>query len=504
MPLPSLPEAIQSVALEAAVVLLIFIILLALGRALKRRYQVHFGVIYRLFAAVFAIYLPFAITHTPLPWWPGLMRHLGAASLLLGVWVLLALIRRFFWEGWFERTQKTRAPKFLSQIFSLLLFIAALLVVIGGIYNQSIQGAVFGSTIVLGIVGFAMQDLLGNIIAGIALELGKPFRVGDWLVVEGQHAEVMEVNWRSTRLRTNDDVYLDIPNKNIVGTTIINLTYPARAHAIRLVVGFDYSVPPNYIKDVMARAASEVNGVLATPKTKVFFRDFGESAVHYEIKFWLEDESKFNDIVDGIRTNVWYAAQRANIRIPFPIRTLHIERQAAKSAGTLGTAQQSARKHPFLQLLDEEQMGKLIKNARMLRFGRGEKVIEQGAHGQSMFVLLHGEADVLVGANGAQTHVATLRTGDYCGEMSLLTGEPRSATVIARTDCEMWEIDKGTMGELLQENETLVQKLGEILAERKLSTEGILASTTDRQEVRMKQQEYTQGFLRKLTAFFDL
>ncbi len=502
--LPTLPEDVQSVVFEAAFVPLIFIAMLAAGRVLKRRYHVHLGAMYKLFCVVLAFYLPSAFSHAPFSWRPALAHHLGAAALLLGVGFFVALLRRFFWEGWFERTQKTRAPKFLSQIIALLIFIAAVLVVVGGIYGQSIQGAVFGSTIVLGIVGFAMQDLLGNIIAGVALELGKPFRVGDWLVVDKQHAEVIEVNWRSTRLRTNDDVYLDIPNKLIVGGTITNLTFPTRQHAIRLVVGFDYSVPPNFIKDVIARAAGEVKRVLTTPKPKVFLREFLDSAIQYEIKFWLEDESMFNDIVDGIRTNVWYAAQRANIRIPFPIRTLHVERHAARSTGTLATAQQSARKHPFLQLLDEEQMGKLIMHARLLRFGRGEKVIEQGGTGQSMFVLLHGEADVFVGSDGAQTHVATLRTGDYCGEMSLLTGEPRSATVIARTDCEMWEIDKNTMGELLQENETLVQKLGEILAERRIATEGIVASTSDRNEVRMKQEEYTQGFLQKLSAFFDL
>ncbi len=271
-----------------------------------------------------------------------------------------------------------------------------------------------------------------------------------------------------------------------------------------MVVGFDYAVPPNFIKDVIARATGEVKGVLSAPAPRVFLKDFGDSAVLYEIKFWLEDESKFNDIVDGIRTNVWYAAQRANIRIPFPIRTVQIERASAKAPGSLSAAQQSVRKHPFLQLLDEEQLGKLLTQARLQRFGRGEKVIEQGGTGQSMFVLLQGEAEVFVGAHGAQTLVATLRTGDYCGEMSLLTGEPRSATVIARTDCEMWEIDKNTMGDLLQENEALVQQLGEILAERRLMTEGIVASATNRNEVRMKQQEYTQGFLQKLSAFFDL
>src|SRR3954462_4877965 len=103
-----------------------------------------------------------------------------------------------------------------------------------------------------------------------------------------------------------------------------------------------------------------------------------------------------------------------------------------------------------------------------------------------MVVLITRVAEVFVGTNGAQTLVATLRDGDCCGEMSLLTGEPRSATVIARTDCEMWEIDKQTMGELLQANEMLVQKLGEILAERRLETEGIVASTSNQSEVRMK------------------
>ena len=504
MSLPKFPEAVQSVVFDATAVLLIFVALLAAGRVLKRRYGVHLGAIYKLFCVVLALYVPCVLSSTSFPRHAAFARHLGAASLILGVICLLALIRRFFWEGWFERTQKTRAPKFLSQIIGLLIFIVAVLVVLGGIYGQSIQGAVFGSTIVLGIVGFAMQDLLGNIIAGVALELGKPFRVGDWLVVEKQHAEVIEVNWRSTRLRTNDDVYLDIPNKHIVGATITNLTFPTRQHALRLTVGFDYGVPPNFIKDVMARAAGEAKGVLQSPPPKVFLKDFGDSAVIYEIKFWLDDESKFNDIIDGIRTNVWYAAQRAGIRIPFPIRTLQIERPSAKAQSGLSTVQQLARKHPFLQLFDTQQMDKLLSQARLQRFGRGEKVIEQGASGQSMFVFLHGEADVMVGGSGALTHVATLGAGDYCGEMSLLTGEPRSATVIARTDCEMWEIDKNTMGELLQQNEALVQKLGEILAERRLVTEGIVASATASHEVRMKQEEYKQGFLRKLSAFFDL
>jgi CRP-like cAMP-binding protein len=162
------------------------------------------------------------------------------------------------------------------------------------------------------------------------------------------------------------------------------------------------------------------------------------------------------------------------------------------------------RNQPFLQLLDDAQADKLLASARMLRFGRGEKVIEQGATGDSMFILLNGEAHVFVNANGVDNLVATLRTGDYCGEMSLLTGEPRSATVIARSDCEMWEIDKEVFAEVLQKNEPLVQKLGELLAQRRLETEGILASTSEHGQIATKQKEYTDGFLKKLYSFFEL
>ncbi len=494
----------SSIAVEAVAIPLLFVATVALGRFLKRRAGVDLGLRYQLFCVAFAFWLPLELVGSDFPERAEVMRALRSANVLLGMFFTLALVRRYYWELWFEKNHRAKAPKFLSQLLSLVLFVVAVFLVVGVVYGKSIEGAVFGSTVVVGIVGFAMQDLLGNIIAGIALEIGKPFKTGDWLKVDGQHAEVIEVNWRSTRLRNNDDIYLDIPNKAIVGATITNLTYPTRQHAIRLHVGFDYNTPPNFIKDTMANAAAKVPGVLTTPAPKVFLKDFGESAVIYEIKFWLEDESKYNDIVDGIRTNVWYAAQRHGIRIPFPIRTLHIERPAAKHRDSLSAARDSARKQPFLQLLGESQVDKLLTHARPLRFGRGEKVIEQGTAGESMFILLEGEAHVFVQANGVDNLVATLRTGDCFGEMSLLTGAPRSATVVARIDCEMWVIDKETFAEILHGNDALVQKLGELLAQRRLETEGVLASSSEQGQMATKQKEYTDGFLKKLYSFFEL
>ena len=495
---------IDKLLIEFAAFPLVFLALYLIGRWLKRRQRVELGLLYVLFCLVFAAWLPLVTTHLDMPFREGAMKHLGAASFLLGVFVFLALLRRYFWEGWFEKHSQVKAPKFLSQLVGLVIVIVAILVVLGAIYGQSIQGAVFGSTVVVGIVGFAMQDLLGNIIAGIALEIGKPFKPGDWLVVEGGHAEVIEVNWRSTRLRNNDAIYIDIPNKTIAGATIVNLSFPTREHAIRLVVGFDYGVPPNFVKDCMIRATASAPGVMQKPPPKVYLKAFADSSINYEIKFWLDDESRFNDILDAIKTNIWYEAQRNGIRIPFPIRTLQVEKTKPAAQPAMEAARSSAKKQPFLQLLDAEQTDKLLASARLQRFGRGERVIEQGVDGGSMFMLLRGEASVLVKANGCETQVATLRDGDYFGEMSLLTGEPRSATVVAHTDCEMWEIGKEVLGEIFQENQILVEKLSDLLAKRRLENEGLLASAHPSAVMQEKHREYRASFVSKLKSFFEL
>lgn len=504
-------DASTIVLIDLASVPLTYAIGVSIGRALKRRFGVRLGVAYQAFCICFALWFPltFRRNSTVLPslfaWLPEAERNLLAAVLLLGSVVLIALIRRLYWELWFEKKHETQAPKFLSEVASLVIFVAALLGVTRFVYGQAIAGLALGSTVVAAILGFALQDLLGNIIAGISLEIGKPFRTGDWLAIDNQHAQVIEVNWRSTRLRTNDNVSLDIPNKLIVGSKIVNLTYPTREHALRIQLGFEYGAPPNMVKDCLVRAAANAANVLRKPGPKAYLKDYLDCAILYEVKFWIEDEAFYNEIMDSVRTNIWYEANRNHLRIPFPIRTIQIERKAAHQGDeSLETARACVRKLPFFQLLEEEQIDRILRNSHAVRFGRGERVIEQGADGQSMFLPLAGEADVYVHTSGLETKVATLKTGDYCGEMSLLTGEPRSATVVARTDCEMCEVHKSVLGVILQENEALVRKLGEILAHRRMENEGILASSVTPEQKSSAETEYTERFLKRLYSFFEL
>ena len=193
--------------------------------------------------------------------------------------------------------------------------------------EAQLKGLLAGSGIIAIILGFAGQNLFGGIIAGISLQISRPYKVGDWLQVGDRFAEVMEINWRSTRLRTNDAIYLDIPNNEIVRQTIVNLHYPSQVHAMRIRVGVDYKHPPNRVKDALMRATKNAELVLKEPPPRIFLVDFADHAVIYEIKFYMGNHAAINEVNDAIRTNVWYELKRQRITIPFPIRTLHVERR---------------------------------------------------------------------------------------------------------------------------------------------------------------------------------
>jgi small-conductance mechanosensitive channel/CRP-like cAMP-binding protein len=479
-----------------------FFAALTIGRLLKRRAGVRLGILFQLFCLTLAFYAATSFYGIQANW----RNHVGAAVFLLSTAFVVALLDRYLWDAYWEKKRRATIPQFLRQVVALFIYLIALLLVLSVGYHAQgeLKGLLAGSGVAAIIIGFATQDLFGGIISGIALQIAKPYKVGDWLHIQDRFAEVMEINWRSTRLRTNDGIYLDIPNYQIARNTIINLHYPTQVHAMRLRVGADYDVPPNRVKDALHRAASSAEGVLPDPPTKVFVMDFADSAVIYEIKFSMGNHRAFNDVCDAIRTNIWYEFKRQHISIPFPIRTLHLHRGPKRIGDGRGEARAILRSEPLFDCMNDEQLENLLTNGQIQRYGRGERLIQEGDQGDSMFIMLRGSAAVSVAQNGTGVRVGVMRQGDCFGEISLLTGEPRSATVRAEADCEVLEISKPVMAEVLRESPQCLTALSELLAKRKLEGEGIVKDATQPHEQEKKESEFRASFLRRLRAVFEL
>jgi len=479
----------------------VYCLLVLGGRRLKRAHGVRLGVLYHLLAACLAVYAP--ALFLDLPW--RFLRHLGAAVVVLGATFLIALVDRYIFELYLEKRHGVTVPKFLTQVVNAAIILIAVFLVLDVGYDQTIKGLLIAPGVAAVVLGLAMQDLLGNVIAGVALQAGKSFVHGDWLVIDNRHAEVIEINWRSTRLRTLDDISIEVPNREIVRQTIVNLNRPTRRHAMRIPVVLDYSTPPTRAKNVLLHAVSNAHGVCAEPRPKVFLKNFGDSGIEYDIKFYIDEHGQSSEIADAIRTNIWYGLHRHGIRIPYPTRTLQIERPARDKQQEVQTAARIIlRQQPLFKCLSDEQLDALMPRGRVVHFGKDEKLIRQGETGESMFILVEGEANVVFERNGSSKFVASLGPGDCFGEMSLLTGERRSATVIANTDCEVVEIARPVLAKSLKQNPELLKELSQLLAKRQMENDGVLAAEISETGLKARETRYAATFLDKLRSFFEL
>src|SRR5437667_6447866 len=233
--MPEIPEGYKDLLLALTAPGLYATMVLA-GRRLKRQYGVRLGLLFHLFSLCLALYAPALLLR--LQW--TFLRHLGAATVILGATFLIALIDRFVFELHLQERHRVRVPKFLTELVRIVILLLAVFLVLEIGYEQTIKGLLIAPGIAAVVIGFAMQDLLGNIIAGVALQAGRSFTEGDWLVIDNRHAEVLETNSRSTRLRTIDHISMEIPNREIARQTIVNLNRPQRKHAMRIPVVPDY------------------------------------------------------------------------------------------------------------------------------------------------------------------------------------------------------------------------------------------------------------------------
>lgn len=290
------------------------------------------------------------------------------------------------------------------------------------------------------VLGFALQDTLGNAFAGLAIQSEKPFHVGHWIRIGDYEGRVAEVTWRATKLRTKAGNLVVLPNNIISKEAITNFSEPAAPVRLEVEVGASYLVAPNVVKAAMMEAMQHCPRVIAAPAPDVILINFDASAITYRARFWIDDYSGDDRARDEVRTAIYYAFQRHEVEIPWPIQVEYKRPWPETNVEEQLRAQE--------QLLTDVDMfaglaadvRRVIAQTAPLRvFGGGETIVKQGEPGQSMFLIASGAVSVRL--EPSHEEVARIERGGYFGEMSLLTGDPRSATVCAVGDVSAMEID---------------------------------------------------------------
>jgi small-conductance mechanosensitive channel/CRP-like cAMP-binding protein len=358
-------------------------------------------------------------------------------------------------------------PDVLRTLILLVGMTVAGLVILRLVMNINVIALVALPTVATAVVGVALRDTLVRFFAGISL--GKMMRVGDWVSVMDKEGVVTDIGFGHVTLRTRDNDYVALPNSNVIQAGLINYSRPTTAHGCHILVEAAYQTPPAQVRTVLADAASAVGAVLADPVPEAMVEAFKDSGIQYRLRFWIEDYSKHQLIQSEVMTYVWTAFQRNGIEIPFPQRVVQtlmpqdrgvvMKRQADQVVAHLA-------KVDFFAILGPRQIESLASEARVQEFLPGEEVVRQGESGEELFIILDGTAEVRVRQDGLSSTLASLQGGQFFGEMSLLTGEPRTATVLALTPLKVVTISKQALSRVVQEDRSLVDRISEVVARR--------------------------------------
>lgn len=400
----------------------------------------------------------------------------GLSLFVLALALILSLAFGIF-DLFLGRYRRVNVPRIFRDLLVIVVYIVAVFVIVGR-FGVDLTGVLTTSAVLTAVIGLALQDLLSNFISGLALQIERPFAVNDWVKFGDQEGEILEVNWRSTKIKTLHWDIVVVPNNVITKSSLINMSVPTPVHRRKLTIGLRYEAPPNRAKASILKAVREVEGVLADPEPYVLLASYQDYSIVYRLHFFIDEMHLKERIEDRVYTRLWYQLKRDGLSIPFPIRDVNLrqvegdeQQQADRENDRVVRA---LHKVPFLEPLSPEETSQLARSIRRASFGRGERIIRQGDEGDSFYIIAEGQVDVQVG-EPAKT-VASLGPDDFFGEMSLMTGEKRTATIVAAADTECYVVGKSAFKSLIQAHEALIE---DIVARLEKRREGLAASSAE-------------------------
>lgn len=399
---------------------------------------------------------------------------LNVISLIVFAWALIQGLLLLLVDFILVGKLRIEVPRILSDVLLIAFFLVSVLVILYYGTDLDITGVFTTAGVLSIVIGLALQDTLGNVFAGLALQTERPFKVGDWISFGLFEGVVTDVSWRSTQFMTRTDDLVTIPNTTLSKETFINHSCPSRVSARLVDIGVAYRHSPSEVKRVLFAACAQVPEILDKPHPKVRLKSFDAYSITYQVKFWITDFAAVIDIEEAFRTVVWYAFQREGIEIPYPIQVEYqheYQEELPAEEDKLPLVQrvlERLRSVEFLAPLSQEELHTLAERTKVKSYWTNETIIRQGDEGDTFFLIDDGEVRIRVSKDGRQEEVARLEPPELFGEMALFTGQRRSATAQAVQPVRLLVIDREAFKSIILANPDLATSMSQLIAKRQV------------------------------------
>lgn len=423
---------------------------------------------------------------------------LGKAFILFATLGSVILLRWIIADAPSSLFHRHTVTPLIRAIVSLVLYAAGAMFLLNRLLGINFVPLLTTSAVLTGIIAFSLQDTIKNLFTGLWINMDRIVAKGDWVKVADKEGQVMEVTWRTTRLLTRDNDYIYLPNRFLADGILENYTFPTPMHVIEMDISASYGDPPDKVRAALGEIALSTASVLRDPAPEVWVTGYGDSAVKYRVRVRVDDFRKVYAVRSEIYSKIWYSFRRSGIEIPYPALNI-LQKTEDRAEGR--DIRDALKGIDFLRALTDDELDRVADSARVEVFGRGEAIVTEGESGSTCYFLKSGRAEVYSRVQGGQESlVTTLRPGGFFGEMSLLTGEPRSATIRTTEESVCIVIDSGVFHSIFREDPELSERLSELLSKRAVE----LREARARGGQTAPENELQESILSRIKQFFKV
>ena len=442
-----------------------------------------------------------------------LQRAIGIGRYVIGIclwltlaWFIIRVIDEIGWPLLFERRFARTVPRLLKDFVRLTVLMAATGAIITDVFEESLSGFLAASGVVGLVLGLALRSMIADFFSGIALNLERSFMIGDYIQLEkGERGEVIEINWRTTVLKNLSGNYLIVPNSKISTMQIENYSKPENTHWMTSDVTLDFDVPIPRAERILAAAAKQAQAAIGGSAAPLaWVRDITAQGVQYSVIYSVPGLLRRGASRAEVMRAIMHHLSMAGIRPIHPQYNVYTGelslRQPPHQPGDVAALLQHV---PLFTAFDATEIAALAGRMQARLFTPDEAIVKQGDGGTSMYIVAEGLVYVYVEreASADAIQVNQLIPGEFFGEISLLTGEPRTATVKAAVDSLVYEITKDDLELILEKRPEIAEHLTQVIARHRLHTAQVLQNlTVEQQEVEI--QNFAAQLLHKMRDFF--
>lgn len=436
---------------------------------------------------------------------------LWATFIMVGFLLGFRLLSVILLEGLVRRSLGRPVPRILHDILGLLFAVLAALVAVNVLFNGALSGVLAFSGILGIVVGLALRPIILDAFSGLSANLEAAFQIGDWITINDGSISytgwVDQINWRTTNIRTREGNLIVCPNSTFGTSVVTNHSRPFVQSRYEVRIKLPPEVPAEKGTALLLQAvnaATELPGGPGRAKSPdVLIDNMTDSGIEYRVRYWLDPASESYDTATHVvNASVQRHLQFAGLRLASDREEVALGRQrppqiefdqAPDRVSILSAL-------PLLNGLSRTTLATLAQNLQVRWFEEDTALVKEDDDSTGMFIVIEGKLNVTKQDNGQRVLISQLQPGDYFGEMSLLTGAPRSATVTSVVPCRVFEIDRGAMQTLLAAEPEVMRTLSLNLARRQVQTNQALAAAS-RPPLAARESE-ANYFLEKMKALF--